>query len=560
MTRIHTRFSFLLRCSVLMLIGLLAFQPVYAQDTDQSGPVAETVEKTVADRIDVEDAEPKKDRQAEFNAWFAKNINDRMGKVLFAPVPFLWTYKVTEDGEPVLDAHGDQERNSIPVIVLVLVLGGIFFTFRYGFINIRLFGHAIQVIRGKYDKKDDEGEITHFQALTSALSATVGLGNIAGVAIAISLGGPGAVFWMWTTAFFGMTMKFNSCTLAHLYRRVGKDGHVQGGPMIYLEEGLKDVNPALAPIGKLFAVVFAVFMVLAAFGAGNLFQANQTASIITMLFFDGNESVAVQLTIGVVMAFLAGIVLIGGIKRIGDITAKVVPAMCLFYCTVCLIIILMNIGEIGPMFGSIFSNAFNAPAMFGGFVGVLVQGMKRAAFSNEAGLGSAAIAHAAAKTDEPVREGLVAMVGPFIDTLVVCTMTALTILITKSHLDTDGLEGVQITARAFSELGGAVPFILCLAVFVFAYSTIISWGYYAERCVEYLFGLQAIMFFRLVYVFVIIIAPVLSLGAVVDFADILLLTLAFPNIIGSALITIKVKPLLEDYIKRLRSGEMKMQD
>jgi alanine or glycine:cation symporter, AGCS family len=546
------RLQSLFRLSAVMLIGLHVLQPVYAQNTPPAEPpVPEVVE---------ESAEEKGDWQAEFNTWFSENINGPLGSVLFAPVPFIATDKVTEGGEPVLDADGTQEKNQIPLIVMVLVLGGIFFTFRYGFINVRLFSHAINVIRGKYDKKDDKGEITHFQALTSALSATVGLGNIAGVAIAISLGGPGAVFWMWTTAFFGMTMKFNSCTLAHLYRRVGEDGHVQGGPMIYLEEGLKDVNPSLAWLGKLFALVFAVFMVMAAFGAGNLFQVNQTASVIEMLFFDNDASAVVQLGIGGIMAFLAGIVLIGGIKRIGDTTAKIVPAMCFFYCTVCLIIILMNISDIGPMLGSIFSNAFNAPAAFGGFVGVLVQGMKRAAFSNEAGLGSAAIAHAAAKTEEPVREGVVAMVGPFIDTLVVCTMTALTILITQAHVDTGGLEGVQITAKAFGQLGGAVPYILCLAVFVFAYSTIISWGYYAERCVEYLFGLKAIMMFRLVYVFVIIIAPILSLGAIVDFADILLLTLAFPNIIGSALITIKVKPLVEDYIKRLKSGEMKMEN
>ena len=220
----------------------------------------------------------------------------------------------------------------------------------------------------------------------------------------------------------------------------------------------------------------------------------------------------------------------------------------------------MNIAEVGPMVASIFTNAFNAPAVFGGFIGVLVQGMKRAAFSNEAGLGSAAIAHAAAKTEEPVREGLVAMVGPFIDTLVVCTMTALTILITKSHIDAGDLEGVQITAKAFGQLGDAVPYVLCLAVFIFAYSTIISWGYYAERCVEYLFGIKAIMMFRLIYVFLLIVAPILSLGAILDFADMLLLSLAFPNILGMVLISYKVKPLLEDYIKRLRSGEMKMQD
>lgn len=514
----------------------------HAQDeVTDTPPVSDSL--AAADEVT---SEP--DLQQQFNDWFNANINAHLAKFLFFPI--YTAEVVTENGETV--------ASELPLIVLVLVLGGIFFTFRFGFINIRLFRHSIDVIRGKYDKKDDTGEITHFQALTSALSATVGLGNIAGVAIAISVGGPGAVFWMWVTAFFGMSMKFSSCTLAHVYRRVSDDGHVQGGPMVYLEDGIKEIVPALAPLGKFFAVMFAVVMVFAAFGAGNMFQANQTASIITMLVFDGNERIEIQLGLGIIMAFLAGIVLIGGIKRIGEITSKIVPAMCVFYCTICLLIILMNISEIGSMFGSIFSNAFAPSAAFGGFIGVLVQGMRRAAFSNEAGLGSAAIAHAAAKTDEPVREGVVAMIGPFIDTIVICTMTALTILITGSHLDTGGLEGVQITARAFGQLGGAVPIILCLAVFVFAYSTMISWGYYAERCIEYLFGAgKAIMLFRLTYVFVIIIAPVLSLSAILDFADILLLTLAFPNIIGSALIASKIKPMLDDYVARLKSGEMK---
>lgn len=548
MIRSQHPFQFLFRLCALLLIALPTLQPAFAQDTNTEAPPIQQ------ETITTETQAPQPEFQEKFNTWFTDKINAPLEKVLFFPV--FSTLKITETGEAVLDKNGDQERNKLPLIVLVLVLGGIFFTLRYKFINIRLFKHAIDVVRGRYDKKDDVGEISHFQALTSALSATVGLGNIAGVAAAISLGGPGAVFWMWTTAFFGMTMKFNSCTLAHLYRRVDQDGHVQGGPMIYLEEGLKELHPTLAPIGKLFAVVFAAFMILAAFGAGNLFQVNQTASLINKQFFDNDASNTVLLTIGIIMAFLTGIVLIGGIKRIGETTAKIVPAMCFFYCTVCFIIILQNIDQLIPTFSSIFSGAFNAEAAFGGFVGVLVQGMKRAAFSNEAGLGSAAIAHAAAKTDEPVREGLVAMLGPFIDTLVVCTMTALTILFTKSHINPGDLDGVQITARAFDQLGGAVPYILCIAVFVFAYSTIISWGYYAERCVEYLFGKSAIMTFRLIYVFALIIAPIFSLNAVLGFADILLLSLAFPNIIGSALITSKVKPLLDDYIRRLRSGEM----
>lgn len=525
---------------LLTTLSISILLPINAVAQDESVPNAEETEL---------------DFQEKFNENFATYVNEPLGSVLFFSI--YSTPTVDVDGNPVLGDDGEQLRNELPLIVVVLVLGGIFFTFRFGFINVRLFKHSVDIIRGKFDKPEDTGEISHFRALTAALSATVGLGNIASVAVAISLGGPGAVFWMWLTAFFGMSMKFSSCTLAHLYRRVGEDGRVQGGPMIYLEDGIKEVVPALAPLGKIFAVFFATLMIFAAFGAGNMFQANQTASVITLLFFEGNDSVALQLGIGIFMAFFAGIVLIGGIKRIGEITSKLVPTMCLFYCSVCAFIILSNIAEVLPTFASIFAGAFAPSAMFGGFIGVLVNGMKRAAFSNEAGLGSASIAHAAAKTDEPVREGIVAMIGPFIDTIIVCTMTALTILITKSHLGAGDLEGIEITATAFSQLGGIVPYFLCAAVFVFAYSTMISWGYYAERCVEYLFGERSIMMFRFVYVFVIIISPLLSLSAILDFADIMLLSLAFPNIIGSAILAVKVKPLLDDYVRRLKNGEMK---
>ncbi len=478
-----------------------------------------------------------------FNAWFTENINGPIDAVLF--------FKVFKTDQTWIG--GDQV--GLPLIVVVLMIGGLFFTFRYALINVRLFRHSILVIRGKYDKPEDTGEVTHFQALTSALSATVGLGNIAGVAIAVSVGGPGAVFWMWFTAFFGMSMKFTSCTLAHLYRRVHDDGRVMGGPMVYLEEGMKDVSPLLAPVGKIFAMVFALLIILSAFGAGNMFQVNQTASLVDLTLFGGGDSAAVKIGVGLIMAVLAGGVLMGGIPRIGEVTARLVPFMCVFYCGVCLTIILMNVTEVPGVFASILTSAFRPEAIFGGFVGVLVQGMRRAAFSNEAGLGSAAIAHAAARTDEPVREGIVAMMGPFIDTIVVCSMTALTILITGAHLEA-GMEGVQITAVAFSQLGRFADYGLCLAVFIFAYSTMIAWGYYGERGAEYLFGLRAILPYRVLYVSTIVIGPLLSLNAVLDFADMLLLSLAFPNIIGMAIISKKVKTMADDYVRRLRSGEI----
>ena len=452
-----------------------------------------------------------------------------------------------------------------PVVLLVLIFGGIFFTLRFGFVNVRMFRHSIDVIRGRFDRPEDEGEVSHFQALTSALSATVGLGNIAGVAVAIAMGGAGAIFWMWMAAFLGMSLKFASCSLAQYYRRVKSDGSVLGGPMVYLEEGIKDQFPSLAPLGKIFGTAFAVFTVFAAFGGGNMFQGNQTFKIMSDQFGVPGDKAWV---VGLAMAVLVGMVIIGGIRRIGEVTSKLVPAMCGFYCLVCLTIILVNIGEVGSMLSSIFREAFNVEAGFGGLLGVaILQGSRRAAFSNEAGLGSAAIAHAAAKTDEPIREGIVAMIGPFIDTIVVCSMTALTILITKSHLDpATGLpfteavsneKGVELTAAAFATLGDWAPKLLCVAVVVFAYSTMISWCYYGERAIEYLFGEGGVKPYRFVFVFFVTIGPMVSLSAVIDFSDMMLFSMGFPNILGMVLLSGVVGKHARDYVGRLRSGEMK---
>lgn len=452
---------------------------------------------------------------------------------------------------------------AIPLVLLVLILGGIFFTFRFGFVNIRLFRHSIAVIRGKFDRPDDEGEISHFQALTSALSATVGLGNIAGVAVAIATGGPGAVFWMWFIAVFGMSAKFASCSCAQLYRRVKPDGTVLGGPMIYLEEGIKERFPGLAWLGKLFGVMFAVFTVMAAFGGGNMFQGNQTFKILSNEFGVTKEYAWL---FGLVLAVLVGIVIIGGIKRIGEVTSKLVPVMCAFYCIVCLTIIFTNLDKAPVMLASIFTSAFRPEAAFGGMIGVLITGARRAAFSNEAGLGSAAIAHAAARTDEPIREGIVAMIGPFIDTILVCTMTALTLLITGAHIDPETgkpfveeiakQKDIAMTAAAFRTLGDWVPYLLCVAVCVFAYSTMISWSYYGERAAEYLFGPRGVKPYRVVYVVAVILGPILSLQAVLDFSDMMLFSMAFPNILGLVLLSGLIATRLKDYVRRLKSGEM----
>lgn len=499
------------------------------------------------------------DLQQRVDAFFGVIVSNLMAPILFFEVPLPgaeWLQGAPEAGE----AGAESPPPGIPLIILVLVMGGVFFTFRYGWVNILLFRHAIAVVRGHYDDPNDPGEISHFQALSSALAATVGLGNIAGVALAITMGGPGAVFWMWVTAIFGMSMKFSSCTLAQLYRRVGPDGHVLGGPMVYLKEGLHDVAPGFGTVlGMIFSPLFAVLTIFASFGGGNLFQSNQTYFILAQQF-GLEDSLAFKLIVGVVLAILVALVVVGGIRRIGEVTSKLVPGMCLGYLFVAGIIIVANFTHIPTMMIDIISQAFSPDAIYGGFVGVLIMGMRRAAFSNEAGLGSAAIAHAAAKTDEPIREGLVAMLGPFIDTIVVCTATAFVILITDAHLafreTAESVGGVRVTANAFATLGWIFPYFLALAVFVFAYSTLIGWAYYGERATEYLFGTAGLLPFRVVYVIVVVMGPLLSLQSVVDFADMMLLSMAFPNILGMVLLSGKVRKLKNDYVARLRSGAM----
>jgi AGCS family alanine or glycine:cation symporter len=442
----------------------------------------------------------------------------------------------------------------LPALLLLMLCGGIFFTFRLGFINVRLFVHSIACIRGQYDNPDDEGEISHFQALTAALSATVGLGNIAGVAVAIGAGGPGVVFWMWIVAFFGMSMKFTSCTFAQLYRQVDDEGRVLGGPMVYLKQGFKERFPGMAGAGIFLGALFAVCTICGSIGGGNLFQANQTYELLSGEFsFLSNPWL-----VGGIMAVLSAVVIIGGIRRIGEVTSKLVPLMCAFYCLTCIVIIIANISELPAVIANIFTEAFNPKsAAVGGFAGVLMQGIKRASFSNEAGLGSAAIAHSAAKTDEPVREGAVAMIGPFIDTHVVCTMTALTLLITGVYMDPEvASKGAAMTAKAFGTLSPMMPKLLAIAACIFAFSTVISWSYYGEKATEYLFGRKAITAYRIVYVLCIVVGPVLTLGNLIDFCDLMILSMALPNIIGMVCLSGKLTEMSKDYLKRLDSGEI----
>ncbi|MCT7997013.1 alanine/glycine:cation symporter family protein [Laspinema olomoucense] len=437
----------------------------------------------------------------------------------------------------------------VPLIVLWLIGGAIFFTIRMGFINFRGFKHAIFVVQGHYDDPGETGEVSHFQALAAALSATVGLGNIAGVAIAISVGGPGAMFWMTVAALFGMTSKFVECTLGQKYRVVLPDGRVAGGPMYYLSRGLAEKG--MGQFGNIMASLFAILCIGAAFGGGNMFQANQSFAAIAGLF-----PALPNWLYGIALAFLVGLVIIGGIQRIGNVAGALVPAMCLLYVAASLWIILMNASQIPSAFAQIFTEAFVPRAVEGGFIGVVVQGFRRAAFSNEAGVGSAAIAHAAARTEEPIREGIVALLEPFIDTVIICNMTALVVIITGQYANPNITHGVETTAAAFGSVISWFPVLLTLAVFLFAFSTMISWSYYGERAWTYLFGESTLIVYRVIYVLCVFFGSVINLGAILDFADMMFFAMSFPNLVGGFLLADKVRADLDSYMLRLNSGEM----
>ncbi len=441
----------------------------------------------------------------------------------------------------------------VPFIVGVLLVGGIYYTLFFGFFSIRAFRHSIDVIRGIYDDPNDPGEISHFKALTSALSATIGLGNIAGVAVAIGTGGPGALVWMIVTAIFGMSSKLASCTLAIMYRDIHPDGRVTGGPMYYLEKGLE--LKGLKPLGRTLAVVFALLCIGGSLGGGNMFQSNQTLEALGTLspFFK-----TYNWLVGMILAALVGVVIIGGIRRIANVTSRLVPTMCLLYVVSALFIILSNIGQVPAMFSLVISQAFSGDALYGGVLGIMVTGITRAAFSNEAGIGSAAIAHSAAKTEEAAREGIVAMIGPFIDTIIICTMTALVVMLTGVYQDPNLQgKGAEMTAMAFGSVIPGAEYVLAVVICLFAYSTMISWEYYGERSWEYLFGTGSMIVFRLLFVFFVFVGAVTQLKNVIDFSDLMILSMAFPNIIGGILLSPQIKERLNEYWSRLQSGQMK---
>ncbi|MDP6369464.1 MAG: alanine/glycine:cation symporter family protein, partial [Planctomycetota bacterium] len=429
---------------------------------------------------------------------------------------------------PIGIHDGDGKMIRVPLLVMWLVLGSIFFTLRMSFVQFRVFRHAIAVTRGRYDNPDDEGEVSHFQALTAALSATVGLGNIAGVAIAISIGGPGATFWMIMAGFLGMASKFVECTLGQLYREVRADGTVIGGAMCYLSKGLAEMG--LGGVGKAMGVLFALLCMGGSFAGGNSFQVNQSLGAIkeAVPALAGHEYIY-----GIVMTFMVAIVIVGGIKRIAATAEKIVPLMCGIYVLACITVLGTNLGEIPAAFGKILSEALRPEAGFGAMIGVLVVGFKRAAFSNEAGVGSAAIAHAAAKTEYPIREGIVASLGPFIDTVVICTMTALVIVITGAYENpdlkhlVDGNNGAALTSMAMQgAIGSWFKYVLAIAVMFFAYSTMISWSYYGERCWVWLFGDASSMIYKMIFLVFVFLGSVVSATNVLEFGDLMILGMA----------------------------------
>jgi AGCS family alanine or glycine:cation symporter len=452
------------------------------------------------------------------------------------------------------------KSQGIPLIVVWLVVGALFFTFKMRFIQFRGVRHAIDLVRGKYDDPSkNDGEVTHFQALVTALSATVGLGNIAGVAIAISMGGPGATFWMILAGLIGMASKFVECTLGVKYRHIKEDGEVFGGPMYYLSRGLAKRGPGFKQLGKVLAVLFAILCVGGSLGGGNMFQANQAFSQLSQIpGWEGFSSYG--LYFGIVMAILVGIVIVGGIKSIAKVTDKIVPTMVGIYVISALTIIGFNYDNLGHGFSTIITGAFSPEAMYGGFIGVLILGFQRAAFSNEAGVGSAPIAHSAAKTEEPVSEGIVSILEPFIDTVVVCTMTALVIIFTGYAQDPEGLEGAALTSAAFSSsLGDWSIYVLSFAVVLFAFSTMIAWSYYGLKAWTYVFGetKAAGLVYKFIFLIFVVIGSSVGLGAVIDFSDLMILGMAFPNILGLLIMSGEVKNDMKDYFIRIKSGAIR---
>jgi len=518
---------------------------------------------------------------------FGESINEAFAKYT-EPIANLIFYPIVIAGQ------------ELPIVIILLLLGAIFFTLYFKGVNLRYIKTSLKTAAGKYDELDHHvpageeivvedgqikdtvhlegevpGEVTHFQALTASLSATVGLGNIAGVAVAIAIGGPGATIWMILAGLFGMASKFTECTLGVKYREVDENGKTYGGPMYYLSKGLKELK--MGGFGKVLAVFFAIMCIGGSFGGGNMFQSNQAAAQFTqMMGWTGEGYGNAGLYCGLVMAVIVGLVIIGGIKRIGAVTEKVVPFMAIVYVLAGAIIIAINYDMIPFAANQIWEGAIDPNAAFGGVIGVLIVGFQRAAFSNEAGVGSAAIAHSAVKTRYPASEGLTALLGPFVDTVIICTMTAVVIIITNAkhnlftygNLDADSnvmlnatntpINGVDLTSVAFDS---AIPYfsiVLTIAVVLFAVSTMISWSYYGLQSWKFLFGKGKVSdtTYKILFLVFLVIGSASSLGAVINFSDAMIFAMAFPNIIGLVLLSPKVRKELQKYLNAIKIGKM----
>ncbi|MCP4171740.1 MAG: alanine:cation symporter family protein [Fuerstiella sp.] len=536
-----------LRLVVLLCVAGLNIEYTSAQDAEAVSPKSVESAESSSERGLVQQFN---DALKPVDKYFGE-VNGYIEQIIFYPVPL-------------------GGKDTIPAAVLLLLLGATFFTIRMGFINIRGFKHAVMVTAGKYDNPDDQGEVTHFQALTAALSATVGLGNIAGVAIAICIGGPGATLWMILAGFIGMSSKFVECTLGQKYREERPDGRIMGGAMYYLSRGLPELG--LGPLGKVLGIMFAVLCVGGSFAGGNSFQVKMSLGAVaqTLPFLAAPEVVGAadyRWIYGLLMSIVTGMVIIGGIRRIASAAEKIVPAMCGIYVLAALVILLKNIDQIPMALQLILNDAFTGTAVSGGLVGVLVVGFQRAAFSNEAGVGSAAIAHAAAKTEYPVREGMVALLGPFIDTVVICSMTALVIVITGAWDPVENPEfaslietknGAALTSVAMDTQIPGFRYVLSVAVVLFAFSTMISWSYYGERCWAFLFGDNASMSYRIIFLIFTFLGSIVSATNVLNFGDLMIFGMAIPNIIGVVLLSGKVRKDLDEYWQKLKNGDLEV--
>jgi AGCS family alanine or glycine:cation symporter len=453
---------------------------------------------------------------------------------------------------------GTVEGVKLPFLVVWLISGGVYLTFLTKFINVRMFRHSFNIIRGRYNTADDVGQISSFGALTTALSATVGLGNIAGVALAVAIGGPGATFWMIVAGFLGMSLKFTEVTLSLQHREFLKDGTIMGGAMEYLSKGL--AKKGYASFGKALAVIFAFLMIGGAIGGGNVFQVSQALGAVSQEVSFFNEFPVI---FGIFIAIFVGFVIIGGVTRIAKITEFLVPIMAIIYITASLWILGYHYEKIDDAFAIIFHEAFSTSAIYGGMAGAIIHGFQRAVFSSEAGIGSSPVAHAPVKTKYPVRQGLVALYEPFIDTVVICTMTALVIVITGvyAHDGTysaliEAKQGAALTSAAYGTVIEWFPAILSISITLFAFSTLISWSYYGERAWVYLFGSKFSIIYKVAFLSLIIMATVVNTALLVDFSFMLFLTMALPNILGLFILGGDVKRELEEYMLKLKSGEL----